>query len=114
MTDNEIIKALECCKDCSANLNVEIIDFINRQQAENEELRIENQSLRAAANSYKMHYNKAKSEAIKEFAERVKMEVNFILLYYKLDKIAPALDYEVSAIIQKIEKEMTEEDEDNA
>ena len=51
---------------------------------------------------------KEKIEAIKEFAVRVKMEVNFILLYYKLDKIVPQLDYEVSAIIQKIEKEMTE------
>ena len=64
--------------------------LINRQKAEIEALK------------------NSKSEVIKEFAERVKMEVNFILLYYKLDKIAPALDYEVSAIIQKIEKEMTE------
>lgn len=34
MTDKEIIKALEYCKDCSANLNAEIIDLINRKQAE--------------------------------------------------------------------------------
>ena len=39
MTDNEIIKALEYCKDCSANLNVEIIDLITRQQSEIERLK---------------------------------------------------------------------------
>ena len=84
MTDNEIIKALECCKkddcdncpndfgNCYANLAACSLDLINRKQAENEELRIENQSLRSAANSYKLHYNKARAEAIKEFAERLK------------------------------------------
>lgn len=90
MTDNEIIKALECCGkpvleecclECPYHLGGQenchkllgdIIDLINRKQAEIEELRIENQSLRAAANSYKMHYNEAKAEAIKEFAERLK------------------------------------------
>lgn len=55
-----------------------------------------------------------KTEAIKEFAVRVKMEVYFILLYYKLDKIVPTLDHEIFASFEKIEKEMTEEDEDNA
>lgn len=62
LTDNEIIKALEYCKDCSANLNVEIIDFITRQQAENKNLKVENQSLRSAANSLKMHYEEAQAE----------------------------------------------------
>ena len=62
MTDKEIIKALEYCKDCSANLNVEIIDLITRQQAEIENLKVENQSLRSAANSLKMHYEEAQAE----------------------------------------------------
>ena len=74
MTDNEMLKALEYCKDCSANLNVEIIDLINRQKAEIEELKIENKSLRSAANCYKLHYNEARTEAYKEFAERLKEE----------------------------------------
>ena len=62
MTDKEIIKALEYCKDCSANLNVEIIDLITRQQAEIEKLKVENQSLRSDANSLKMHYEEAQAE----------------------------------------------------
>ena len=62
MESNDIKKALEYCKDCSANLNVEIIDLITRQQAEIENLKVENQSLRSAANSLKMHYEEAQAE----------------------------------------------------
>ena len=62
MTDNEIIKALEYCKDCSANLNVEIINLITRQEREIENLKVENQSLRSAANSLKIHYEEAQAE----------------------------------------------------
>lgn len=89
MTDNEIIKALECCgfeygnlcsvcpkyeKDndfCQEELHNYAIDLINRQQAEIERLKIENQSLRSAANSCKLHYNEARAEAVKEFVENV-------------------------------------------
>lgn len=90
MTDKEIIKALECCgfeygnlcsvcpkyeKDndfCQEELHNYAIDLINRQKAEIEKLKIENQSLRAAANSYKIHYDEARAEAVKEFAYRLK------------------------------------------
>lgn len=120
MTDNEIIKALECCStgetydDCEKNgcplylgitmgckyidkenqLYSDALDLINRKQAENEELRIENQSLRAAANSYKMHYNEAKSEAIKEFAERLKSSIyiNTNLLVYQCEAVESVID----------------------
>ena len=83
MTDNEIIKALECCKkddcdncpndfgNCCANLSGCSLDLINRQQAEIERLKIENQSLRSAANSCKLHYNEARAEAVKEFVANV-------------------------------------------
>lgn len=71
MTDNEIIKALECCKPkqnrncgdcpaydlgnfCAAELRENVLDLINRQKAEIEKLK------------------SAKSEAIKEFADRLK------------------------------------------
>lgn len=77
-TDNDIIKALECCNvetDCkrcplykerSANC-IDIacknaLDLITRQQAEIENLKVENQSLRGAANSLKMHYEEAQAE----------------------------------------------------
>ena len=84
MTDNEIIKALECCinddcdncpdtfGNCEHNAMRNALNLINRQQEEIERLKIENQSLRGAANSYKLHYNEAKTEAVKEFAERLK------------------------------------------
>lgn len=103
LTDKEIIKSLKFCEDCSANINIDIIDLITRQQAENENLKVENQSLRTAANSLKMHYEEAqaeierlekvlngrdqlvnalnkcykqaKSEAYKEFARRLKCGV---------------------------------------
>lgn len=89
MTDNEIIKALDCCgfeygnlcsvcpkyeKDndfCQEELHNYAIDLINRQKAEIERLKIENQSLRSAANSCKLHYNEARAEAVKEFVENV-------------------------------------------
>lgn len=67
MTDSEIVKALECCKnlncsacpkkanlfvtDCDVKLCEEAIDLIKRQQAE---------------------LKKAKSEVVKEFAEKLK------------------------------------------
>lgn len=70
MTDDEIIKVLEwhvkadCCEDCEAFengcneiiLTEKVLDLINRQKAEIEQL------------------NKLKSEAIKEFAEKLKKE----------------------------------------
>lgn len=84
MTDKNIIKALECCinddcdncpdtfGNCEHNAMRNALNLINRQQEEIERLKIENQSLRGAANSYKLHYNEAKTEAVKEFADRLK------------------------------------------
>lgn len=78
LTDNEIIKALEYCgirKSCGSRplykghsgkcictLLRSVLDFIIRQQTENENLKVENQSLRTAANSLKMHYEEAQAE----------------------------------------------------
>ena len=119
MNDNDVIKALECCKsvvgncincpyevnDCfsedGTNLLIrDALDLINRRNEEINALTVELQAMRGAANSYKMHYENAqaeieklqirnktlaaitknydwkfanaKSEAIKEFAERLK------------------------------------------
>ena len=75
-----------------------------RQQTEIEELSIENQLLRSAANSYKMHYNEAKSEAIKEFTKRLKSSIyiNTNLLVYQCE--------EVESVIDDIVKEMVGEE----
>ena len=80
MTDKEIIKDLECCANCedcfygitNCSLGEEVecrsllaqnaLDLITRQQAEIDNLKVENQSLRSAANSLKMHYEEAQAE----------------------------------------------------
>ena len=78
MTDDEIIKALECCfmeqqcnycplykehsADCLDTVLKNAHALITSQQAENENLKVENQSLRSAANSLKMHYEEAQAE----------------------------------------------------
>ena len=78
LTYKEIIKALECCfmeqqcnycplyKEHSADcLDIVLKNahaLITRQQAERENLKVENQSLRSAANSLKMHYEEAQAQ----------------------------------------------------
>ena len=87
LTYKEIIKALECCfmeqqcnncplykehsVDClDKEHSVDCLDtvlenahaLITRQQAEYENLKVENQSLRTAGNSLKMHYEEAQAE----------------------------------------------------
>lgn len=84
-TDEEIIKALECCmrgnhcegycpyddeyddfEECTSKLTKDALDLINRQKAELEDLREIVFTDRTEA------IKKLKSEAIKEFAERLK------------------------------------------
>ena len=115
MIDNEIIKALECCMktefisdcakcemlafDCKDTLIENALNLINRQKAEIEslkhrktELQIRNQELQHE-----------KSEAIKEFAERLKkLDVNTRMLY-------SSVVYELGEDdIDTLVKEMTE------
>lgn len=106
MTDEQIVKALECCKigncddcpfygvkeDCEVELPEEALDLINRQKAENERLEDENYTLKnkieirdnlieQLGSDIDIKYNtiytmreklkNSKSEAIKEFAERL-------------------------------------------
>ena len=100
MTDNEIIKALECCKkrtvfescpvecpmykfdgDCFDLMQTDILDLINRQKAEIERLTEENQKVSAYIGngwgyvSFLEFVKNQRAEAIKEFAERLKQEV---------------------------------------
>ena len=78
MTDTNIIHALQCCgvatncrncplyeersADCIYTVLKNALDLITRQQAEIENLKVENQSLRTAGNSLKMHYEEAQAE----------------------------------------------------
>lgn len=68
MTDNENIKALEQWiknyEGTYGNFKTlgNALDLITRQQAENDKLKIELKAMRGAANSLKMHYEKAQSE----------------------------------------------------
>ena len=85
LTDEQIIKALECCAahpreikcdNCAAYVDSkctiktkEILDLINRLKAENNELK---RVLNKKFNDFECEYdNKIKTEAIKEFAERL-------------------------------------------
>lgn len=98
MTDEQIVKALECCKigncdDCpfygvkedfEVELPEEALDLINRKKAENERL-----------------LQKLQSEAIKEFAERLKNKIWYSDLCNLERTITPE-------IITNLVKEMTE------
>lgn len=149
MTDNEIIKALECCSkpvieecclECPYHLGGQenchkllgdIIDLINRKQAEIKEwqrtavlnaneiikLQAKNERLKYQVNRLKNYDERrdialhsmlianAKSEAIKEFAERLKnsIYINTNLLVYQCE--------DVESVIDDIVKEMVGEKE---
>ena len=89
MTDNEIIKALECCTKgedcthcplieelpyCGDDIMVDALNLIKRQQAEIEQLKFEIAKLSQVEVSYKLEA-RIKSEAVKEFAVRLKCGV---------------------------------------
>lgn len=88
MTDNEIIKALECCKDadcvncpnwseewhsgmCNEFLST-VLDLINDQKAEIEMANCHIHKLVQVTDDLVHECDCAKQEAIKEFAERLK------------------------------------------
>lgn len=109
MTDNEIIKALECCRDdtcvscpicteglCNGGLHKNTLDLINRQKAEILELQKRIINWRAD-----MDYrpDEIKSEAIKEFAKRLKEN------YYFTDRWGKIIP---KSTVDSLIKEMTE------
>lgn len=86
-SDTEITKALECCsrnrcttdgcplagnRICMTLLTTYALDLINRQQAKIERLKQERDKEHNHCNHYARMCAKAKSEARKEFAERLK------------------------------------------
>lgn len=96
MTDEQIIKALRCCgmrdcgkcpyagsaKECS-NLSILALDLIDRLRAKN-----------------KREINQIKSEAIKEFAERLKAISDSRHLYVELVYID-----EIEEVVKEMEEE---------
>ena len=131
MTDEVIIKGLDhCsssgeCKDCPANPRVgnfgyctgllmkAALDLINRQKAEIERLReeadgyeaeLESEHLSRMDNIHELiaKIEKAKSEAIKEFAERIESEL-------ANNTEISSVGYQSIIAIINLVKEMTEE-----
>ena len=77
---------------------IEALENVNRQQAEIERLKVENQSLRSAANSYKLHYKEARAEAVKEFAEKLK----FVWFDNRYDSPDIDFDYFVDILVETL------------
>ena len=98
MTDNEIIKALECCLtydcdnchfnpfNCDPNLQEYAIGIINRQKAEIEELKEDNKQFANRLVASGDFIEKEKAEAIKEFAERLKKHFKSLEWQPKTDR----------------------------
>ena len=78
LTDEEIIKALECCKNCCCKQCDKEPDFqkainlINRQKAEIERLRKEVNLVSIQFQDLQERTDEIKVETYKEFAERLK------------------------------------------
>ena len=118
MTDNEVIKALECCSTatcisnncpyekihdiptCATKLTRDALDLINRQKAEIERLRY---NLEAMLDERADH-----SEAYKEFAERLKDKHRRIMDYDEAGFGAQIFIFE-ERVIDNLLKEMVGE-----
>lgn len=133
MNDNDIVKALECCAnaDClncprwsgewtsgmCADFLPSVLGLINRQQAEIERLEAmidaaeEHFSPLPFKNKFDEYIKKNKSEAIKEFAERLKSRTRRMIEYDEggWDCTRYAIDDEG---IDNLVKEMTEDEND--
>ena len=136
MTDNEIIKALECCTEgedcthcplikeipyCSDDIMVGALNLIKRQQAEIERLNSANDKnfsqWHILSEKTKQHYadlyNEAKYllkvEAIKEFADRLKNKIKTECNPYG----KPTFDYDTSIRIMRYIDNLVKEMVDN-
>lgn len=104
MTDNEIIKALECCteesyencNECPYSIDSErcermklledVLDLINHQKTEIERLKKEIQITKDAYTMLQTKNEIIKSEAVKEFAARLKEKSFETIRNYGLTK----------------------------
>jgi hypothetical protein len=125
MTDKEIKKALECCqtqyarncKDCpyekykthsisavtcSSRLRKDLLDLLNRQQAEIERLEVDFKSAQSVGKGFQSAYDRAmgkRNTAIQEFAKRLKEKG----AYNSFNELIIFED-----MVDAVEKEMTE------
>ena len=126
MTDSNVIKALECligtplkCRECPYSPRYQLslcqqtvakdaLSLITRQKAENERLKKENNQF---AEIGKM-YSEIKSEARREFAERLKEKASWSCLSCNGVDIYETKQYSINATaIDNLLKEMESESE---
>ena len=127
MTDNDIIKAFMCCHSfdescgdcpykngdgtfCSKLLN-DVLDLVIRQQAEIErlqkEVEIELDKLNAEKNDVMYYKDQIKTEAVKEFADKLKEKIsNSIYEYWNFGTGGYYLAEDVEEDIDNLVKEM--------
>lgn len=109
MTDNEIVKALECCiakpialcKNCPyflgngkckhSKMQREALDLINRQQAEIEALK------KVVVDDYATEYDeKIKAEAVKDFVDRLLEKAISTRNYFEIKSLVTTVAKEVA------------------
>ena len=117
MTDNEIVKALECCVNGEDCLNCPLqeqfadckpmtgaLDLINRQKAEIERL---NSPYEMQVEASKKLENSIKAEAVKECIEKIKSKAAKCVMTDNGIPVAGSASYSISEVeLYKIEKEM--------
>lgn len=85
----------ECCP-------MSLLETIECQEAVIDKQTVELEAMRGAANSYKMHYENAKAEAVKEFAERLKKKETTAISCKRFEGVVSTDD------IDNLVKEFTE------
>lgn len=128
MTDNEIIKALECCVktefisdcakcemfafDCKDILIENALDLINRQKAKNESLKVDLAKCSIRLDNLYKTADEIKSEAIKEFAERLKGRLTGICrsTIYGNFEYGTIKSYEIDNLVKEIDEKNSKEE----
>ena len=115
-TDEEIVKAVECCagilecKNCPLiaednctyrNINY-VLSLIKRQKAEIERLTEDNRRMKKYY--YTHDYHECHNEAIEEFAERLKARLDISVCGYSTEEVESM----VFDTVDQIAKELTE------
>ncbi len=126
-TDDEIVRALECCinddcdrcpntfGNCEHNAMRNALDLIKRQQAEIEklnEVKVFNITVSDTKEIMPIlfcHEKELKNEAVKEFVKRLKEKASSCVMSYKGQEMPETKSYTISApCLDELEKEMTE------